>query len=82
MVLRENGMVLSRERAAQAWCQPKTSHITMIPELAEEFAIILNEIWNQPWLGNATNEELIEELKTRFYMGSNAPDYKTTSDNG
>ena len=32
LALRENGMVLSRERAAQAWCQPKTSHITMIPE--------------------------------------------------
>jgi len=80
MALRENGMILSRESAAQAWCQPKTSHITMIPELAEEFAIILNEIWRQPWLGNATNAELIEELKTRYDMGNTAPDYKTIND--
>ena len=29
--------------AAQAWCTPTTSHITMIPELAQEFARIVDE---------------------------------------
>ena len=31
----------SREIAARAWCTSKTEHITMIPELAEEFARII-----------------------------------------
>lgn len=55
-----------RQKAAQAWCSPATEHLTMIPELAEEFAKILNEIWDQPWLGNATTEQLIDELKARI----------------
>ncbi|GAG88318.1 unnamed protein product [marine sediment metagenome] len=56
---------LSRQKAAQAWCTPETSGITMIPELAEAFANILDDIWSRPWLGNATTGELIEELKAR-----------------
>lgn len=56
---------LCREKAAQAWCQPKTSHKPMDADLCEAFAQILNEIWSQPWLGNATTGELIEELKAR-----------------
>ena len=33
----------ARERAAQAWCDNSTSHLDMIPELAEAFAKILVE---------------------------------------
>jgi hypothetical protein len=34
--------VVSRERAAQAWCQESTKHLVMVPELAEAFAGILD----------------------------------------
>lgn len=66
--LREDGMVLAREKVAQVWCTPTTEKLTMIPELAEEFAKTLNEIWSKPWLGNATTAELIDELRTRCEM--------------
>ena len=56
----------SLEKAAQAWCTEKTSHLTMIPELAGAFAEILEAVWNQPWLGNATTRELLEELTARI----------------
>lgn len=32
-----------RQKAAQAWCKPTTSHKVMDPELAEAFAEILHE---------------------------------------
>jgi len=51
---------LARGRAAQAWCQPSTEKLEMIPELAEAFAEILDEVWSKPWLGNATNLQLKE----------------------
>lgn len=57
--------VLSMERAAQAWCTPETSSIEMDSRLALAFANILDDIWGQPWLGNATTAELIKELQTR-----------------
>lgn len=56
---------LSRERAAQAWCRETTKHKEMDVELAEAFAEILDEIWSQPWLGNASTGEMLEELKAR-----------------
>ena len=56
---------LARQKAAQAWCTPETSKIVMMPELAEAFANILDDIWSKPWLGNATTGELIEELRAR-----------------
>ena len=56
---------LARQKAAQAWCTEKTSKIVMMPELAEAFANILDDIWSKPWLGNATTGELIEELRAR-----------------
>jgi hypothetical protein len=34
----------SRELAAQAWCEPETEHIVMIPELAEAFAKIIDRV--------------------------------------
>ena len=54
------------EKAAQAWQGDKTSSKVMDSELAIEFAIILDGVWSQPWLGNATTEELLEELKARL----------------
>ena len=69
---------LAREKAAQAWCQPSTEKLGMIPELAEAFAEILDEVWSKPWLGNATNLQLIEELHIRHQLGHTTPDYKST----
>lgn len=57
---------LARERAAQAWCTEKTSNRVMDQELAEAFADIIDSVWDRPWLGNATNAELIDELKARI----------------
>jgi len=59
---------LSREKVAQAWCKPTTSHKVMDVELAEAFAEILDEIWSKPWLGNATTDELLTEIRTRIEM--------------
>ena len=56
---------LAREKAAQAWCKETTKHKEMDVELAEAFAEILDEIWGQSWLGNATTDEMLQELKTR-----------------
>ena len=56
---------LSLQRAAQAWCKPKTSNKTMDADLAEAFAEILDDIWSQSWLGNATTGELLDEIKAR-----------------
>jgi predicted transcriptional regulator len=44
----------------------------MSPPLAEAFAEILDEIWSQPWLGNATTKQLLEEIEARVDL-----DYKT-----
>lgn len=67
---------LSRERAARAWCTDKTSNIEMDVDLAEAFADILDEIWSQPWLGNATSRELLGELKARMDVQGQL-DYRT-----
>ena len=69
-------MKLARERAVQAWCQPTTSDLTMIPKLAEEFAVILNDVWSKPWLGNATTGEMLDELRARAEVDGTI-DYKT-----
>jgi len=61
-------MQLAREKVAQAWCTPTTSHKLMDPDLAEAFAEILQDIWSKPWLGNATTAELINEIRTRIEM--------------
>lgn len=70
---------LSRQRAARAWCTPETEKIEMVPELAEAFADILDEIWGKPWLGNATNKELLDELSTRIEVHGPGLDYSTTN---
>ena len=72
-------MRLAMERAEQAWCTPETEKITMIPELAEAFAVILNEVWGQPWLGNATTAQLIDELRARCEINGTL-DYKTVGE--
>jgi len=56
---------LALQKAAQAWCKETTKNKVMDADLAESFAEILDEIWSQPWLGNATTGELLDELKTR-----------------
>ena len=63
-------------KAAQAWCTPQTSSKIMDVELATAFAEILDEIWHQPWLGNATTKELLDEISARVDLN-----YKTVNDN-
>ena len=58
-------MEASRQKAAQAWCKPSTSGKQMDPVLCETFAEILEEIWSQPWLGNATTGQLLDEIRAR-----------------
>lgn len=58
----------SRQKAAQAWCTPDTSNIPMDAKLAEAFASIIEELWSQPWLGNATTEQLLDEVKARVNL--------------
>ncbi len=70
---------LARGKAAQAWCEPETMSMVMIPELAEAFAKIIDEIWNQAWLGNATTRELLAEIEARIGVAGNL-DYKTAKD--
>ena len=65
-------------KAAQAWCSPKTANKEMDGDLAEEFANILDEIWSQPWLGNATNEQLLDELRARIEVAGGLH-YKTVN---
>jgi len=67
------------QEVAKAWCDPRTSSIEMIPELAEVLAEILDEIWHKPWLGNATTAEMLEELKVRAEVGG-YDQYRTVGD--
>ena len=53
-------------KAAQAWCTDTTRHKVMDPDLCEAFAEIIQDLWTQPWLGNATTGELLDEIKARF----------------
>jgi hypothetical protein len=71
----------SRNIAAQAWCTPKTEKITMDVVLAEEFARIIDGLISEPWLGNATTGELLEELTTRTYVDGKM-DYRTSERHG
>jgi len=36
----------AKQKAAQVWCKPSTEKITMIPELAEEIAKVIDEYCN------------------------------------
>lgn len=66
---------LALQTVARAWCQPTTSHKQMDVELATAFAEILDEIWLQPWLGNATTGQLLDEIRARVDCS-----YKTTGE--
>ena len=57
---------IARRKAARAWTQPTTEKMVMIPELAEAFAEILDEIMDQPRLGCATTSQLIDEIQARI----------------
>ncbi len=69
---------LAMERAAQAWCTPETKRIIMDPTLAKAFAGILDEVWSQAWLGNATTGELLDELRARAEV-DDVINYKTVN---
>ncbi len=70
---------LSRQKAAQAWCKPTTSSTEMDTNLAEAFAEILDEVWSQPWLGNATTGQLLDELRARSELNGTIG-YRTTGE--
>lgn len=70
----------SREKAAQVWCKPSCAKKIMDVELCEAFAETLEEIWSQPWLGNATTEELLNEIKVRIEMDGKLK-YRTVEQN-
>lgn len=67
---------LAMEKAAQAWCTGKTKGKIMDVELAEAFAEILMEVISEPWFGNATTGQLLDELKARAEIHGYV-DYKT-----
>ena len=56
---------LALEKAGQVWTDPRVATRVMDVELAEVFAETLDEIWGQPWLGNATTGQLIDEIRAR-----------------
>ena len=74
-------MSLAIEMAARAWCTPATENKVMDPELCSAFADILEEVLSKPWLGNATTEELLDELKARIEM-EGLLGYKTVNIDG
>lgn len=47
--------------------------------LAQAFAEILADVWSQPWLGNATTRELLEELRARIEIDGTL-DYRTVDE--
>ena len=68
--------ILAVEKAGQAWTTPETSSIVMDVRLAKAFADILDDVLSQPWLGNATTDELLTEIRTRLEM-ENLLSYRT-----
>jgi len=70
---------LCRSKAVEAWAKPSTSGIVMDVTLAEAFTEIIEEIWSQPWLGNATTRQLIDELSARIEVDG-AMEYRPVDD--
>ena len=62
----------ARQKAAQAWCKDTTKNKIMDIELCEAFAGIIEELTSQPWLGNATTKQLLDEVSARVDLN-----YKT-----
>ena len=48
------------------WARQKLQNIDMHPALFETIAQIIDEIGSHAYLGNATNQELFQELHTRI----------------
>ena len=67
---------LALQKAAQAWGLCSTEKIVMDTDLCTAFAIILDDIWSKPWLGNATTKELLDELYARIEINGDL-EYKT-----
>lgn len=76
---KERRMIFAREEAAKAWCGEKTEGLSMMPDLAEEFAKILVVHIYAPHLGCATTEMLIDEIKVRIEVDGKLQ-YKTLPD--
>jgi hypothetical protein len=77
MITKKNRIrAFARGLAAQAWCTSSTEKIVMIPELAEAFAIIIEDLVSQSWLGNATTRELLAEIHKRIEKDGKL-DYRT-----
>jgi hypothetical protein len=55
------------EKVAQAWCHHTTSDKVLDPELALVFAEILMKEMFVAKLHLASNEELLEEIRSRMY---------------
>jgi hypothetical protein len=79
--MKEEVSEFARYYAAQAWCTSKTEKIVMDVILAEAFARIIDELLSEPWLGNATTGELLEELKARIYLDGRL-EYRTSERRG
>lgn len=63
----------AKQKAAQAWCTETTKNKIIDVALCEAFAEIIEELTSQPWLGNATTKQLLDEIAARVDL-----DYKTT----
>lgn len=68
---------LAWELAARAWSRPETSSIEVDIRLAAAFGSILTEVLSKPWLGNATNRDILAELAARIPL-----DYSTVASFG
>ena len=68
-------MEFARQKAAQAWCKETTKGKVMDIELCEAFAEIIEELTSQPWLGNATTKQLLDEITARVDLN-----YKTVGE--
>ena len=70
---------LALEEVAGCWRLPETEHLVQDQALTLAFARLLDEIWGQPWLGNATTGQLIDELRARCEVNGTL-DYRTVDD--
>lgn len=76
--LSETPSISALQLAAQAWCMPETASIEMNTGLAYAFAKIIEGIWSQSYLGNATTDELLTELRARVEVAG-LLQYRTTA---
>lgn len=81
MSKKEEVSEFARYNAAQAWCTSETDKIEVNFELPEGFVRIIEELLSEPWLGNATTGELLEELKARIYLDGKL-DYRASERHG